>query len=510
MGIMSVQQWSRFLRRWNQRVLQSAEDLPPKLRERGWLGFPPATKTQLRRAERRLGYALPPSYRNFLLASNGWRRPSFCVDRIRPIAKVQWLEVDDPSAVDAYTIAGDSLSNYAPEDYFAYDGRPIFDAEHFRACLLIADPTLGDSMIYVLNPKVVAADGEWEAWRHAHWIPGAERFPSFELLIRAEAESVIPRGDDPTICGPFKGVYAPQRPRHAAAPIGPGAPKPRRPTIPELIVQLQSPSRTVRLRAADQLLAEAVPHQPEDEHPEIVKPLARVLRSRRESKVRCAAAAILGSYGDATAIPPLAAALTDRRIAAAAIDALGYLAMDVRDSRIGDAIVRLLRRPHDDFTTDRAVQILVELSDPRVVETGLRLLDKPQRRSIRARSGVGPAETVQHQRSALRQTGAAAVAKVATAPLDLLEPRLDSQNPQVRAAAAGAICQVSSGGARLRRLLNRLANDSDTHIAQAATLAIARLKPLPKFDRATAAAVEDAARIYALRTSRRPNRFRPE
>ena len=41
-------------------------------------------------------------------------------------------------------------------------------------------------MIYVLNPLVVAPDGEWEAWRFANWIPGAERFPSFELLMRAE------------------------------------------------------------------------------------------------------------------------------------------------------------------------------------------------------------------------------------------------------------------------------------------------------------------------------------
>jgi HEAT repeat protein len=330
------------------------------------------------------------------------------------------------------------------------------------------------------------------------------------LLIRAEAEFVIPRGDAPKTCGPFKGVYAPQRPRHAAAPVGPGAPKPRRPTIPELVVRLRSPSRTIRLKAADQLLAEAVPHQPQEEHPELVKPLARVLRSRLESKVRRAAAALLGSYGDATAIPPLTAALPDRRVRAAAIDALGYLAMYVRDSRIGDAMVRLLRQPHDYVTTDQAVWILQELADPRVVEIGLRLLEEPRLPPIRARRGVHPDESARFQRGALRQTGAAAVAKVAASPLDLLEPRLDSHNPEIRAAAAGAVCMVPGKSARLRRLLNRLAKDPDANIAREARLAIARLKPLPKFDRATAAAVEDAMSTRSLRTSPRRNRFLPE
>ena len=141
------------------------------------------------------------------------------------------------------------MKSIPPEDYYTYDGpsQSVFDPEHLRKSLLIADPIAGDSMIYLLNPLAVAEDGEWEAWRFAHWIPGEERFPSFELLMQAEHESFLTTrlGQLTTgACnGPFAGPYAPDRPRHAATPIGRQRQKPRRPTIPELITELESPSR---------------------------------------------------------------------------------------------------------------------------------------------------------------------------------------------------------------------------------------------------------------------------
>jgi hypothetical protein len=40
-------------------------------RENRWLGYEPAGEEAVRAAEERLGVRLPPSYRNFLLTSNG-------------------------------------------------------------------------------------------------------------------------------------------------------------------------------------------------------------------------------------------------------------------------------------------------------------------------------------------------------------------------------------------------------------------------------------------------------
>jgi cell wall assembly regulator SMI1 len=38
----------------------------------GWLGRPPATKVEIDELEESLNVVLPPSYRDFLLTSNGW------------------------------------------------------------------------------------------------------------------------------------------------------------------------------------------------------------------------------------------------------------------------------------------------------------------------------------------------------------------------------------------------------------------------------------------------------
>ena len=40
--------------------------------------------------------------------------------------------------------------------------------------------------IYLLNPKVITADGEWEAWFFATWLPGARRYRSFWELMQDE------------------------------------------------------------------------------------------------------------------------------------------------------------------------------------------------------------------------------------------------------------------------------------------------------------------------------------
>lgn len=49
------------------------------------------------------------------------------------------------------------------------------------------------SDVYLLNPRVVTPDGEWEAWYFAHWLPGAVRYRSFWDLMNDEYHNF--RGD---------------------------------------------------------------------------------------------------------------------------------------------------------------------------------------------------------------------------------------------------------------------------------------------------------------------------
>ncbi|MCZ9339062.1 SMI1/KNR4 family protein, partial [Streptomyces sp. TRM76130] len=39
-----------------------------------WLGFPPASEERITAMEKRLGRRMPPSYRQFLQVSDGWRQ----------------------------------------------------------------------------------------------------------------------------------------------------------------------------------------------------------------------------------------------------------------------------------------------------------------------------------------------------------------------------------------------------------------------------------------------------
>jgi HEAT repeat protein len=453
----TVEEWRAFLQKWSEEWLATDETFPAAVRKSRWLGFKPATEKQIDQLEKRLGYRLPPSYRAFLLTTNGWRRTSAFIENVRPANKVQWLEVDDPQTLEAwFGEAGEDAAPFdgvSPEEYFTYDGRPIFDARHFRRSLKVADPVPGDSAIYVLNPEAVADDGEWEAWLHAHWIPGAERQPSFALLMRAEYASFRSTilGDTAAReqAGPFGGVYAPERPRRAAERLGPGKLRPRRLTVKELIDKLEDPSANFRRDAAKQLFREFKPHDPDAERPDWVGPLARILRSAPEPDVRSSAACMLGTYGDRGAIGPLVAALEDPEVAGAAVIALNYLSLYMKEPQIADALCRYLGSPRDITSASTAISILQDFGDRRLVPIALQMLD-------------GDAMPY------LRSQAAFAVAALGETAADDLMSRLTHDNPEVRTAAAAALRQV--GDVRAIPPLRAALKDSDPNVRiQAAT-----------------------------------------
>jgi HEAT repeat protein len=488
---MTVAEWRNFLKQWSSEWLGTDEKFPAQVRKSGWLGFSPATKKQIVELEKRLGFRLPPSYCSFLQTTNGWSRTTPCVQEVRPARKVEWLEIDNPQMLDAFCDVDtpDEMANYSPEEYFSYDGRPIFNRDHVRKCLRIADPIPGDSMIYLLNPTVVAQDGEWEAWRFAHWIPGAERFPSFELLMRSEHELFLNMrsGQAVTVQGPFGGPYAPDQPRHEAERIGPGARKPQRLTIPQLIAQLEAPDRKTRLAAAKQLFREG--HPEEQDHPEIVEPLSRILSSDLERDVRCAAASILGYYGGAEGIPPLIRAMDVGDVRSSAIGALFHLSVQIKDPRIGDAVARLLDNPCDYFVTGEALDILQELQDRRIAEIGLRLLDGEQKLDLSStKTAPDPREAERFQTSHFRMQGAFAFAKFAQNPTEQLLTRLTSPNADIRAAAVAALREDKGRGKHLAKFVRRLMKDPDAVVRQQAssTLQFLEIPPPPEI------ATEDA------------------
>lgn len=448
-AMVTVKEWRDFLRKWSAEWLSTDEPFPRAVRKSGWLGFTPATEAQIEHREQLLGYRLPPSFRAFLLTTNGWRRPSRFVERIRPLNRIKWLEVDDPQFLDVWAEYEDTVTaeGVPPEEYFSYKFSAIFDCRHLKHCLKIADPVGGDSAMYLLNPVVVAEDGEWEAWVHAHWIPGARRYPSFSHLMRDEHHSFhcLILGDEsvPACGGPFGGVHAPDRQRHPAERIGPGQRWPRRFTVPELIQKLESRSARTRLAVAKQLFREDRPHDPADERPELVETLSRILASNLERDVRSAAACMLGSYGDHNAVKPLVAALDDPNVADAAVGALHYLSVYMKDTSIANGLCKFLASPRHQTPTSTAMHVLEDFRDPRLASIALTMLD-------------GAVD------SQLRFQAAFALAATSPTAADQLMARLTHANPETRAAGAAALRLINDR--RAIEPLRAALTDSDPNV----------------------------------------------
>jgi hypothetical protein len=196
---MTTFNWEDFLRRWSKEVLESHEYncFPPEVHITGWLGYPSATDEEIAAAERRLNTRLPPSYRAFLKVSNGWRQTTPFVHRIWPTDGIEWFAQRHSNWIEAfirrYGDRGQDLSSIDLSTDLAYwvygeeqDCRSL-RSHYLYSALEVSQK--GDASIYLLNPQVTTDTGEWEAWFFGDWLPGADRYRSFEALMRAEYDN---------------------------------------------------------------------------------------------------------------------------------------------------------------------------------------------------------------------------------------------------------------------------------------------------------------------------------
>lgn len=211
---MSTFNWESFLRRWSQEILESIADnqekLPSEVIRSGWLGYPGATNEQITRAEDRLGIALPPSYRAFLKVSNGWRQTTPFIPRLWSTEEIEWFTVRHQDWINAFLDhhehpstdspnSGSAPTSVSDAEYFVYgDDQDCSKIrfEYLQTALEIS--AKGDYAIYLLNPKAIAADGEWEAWFFGDWLPGADRYRSFCEMMQAEYENFLELRETPS------------------------------------------------------------------------------------------------------------------------------------------------------------------------------------------------------------------------------------------------------------------------------------------------------------------------
>ncbi len=188
---MHAHDWKAWLTEWNRQLLASydpreynafvAPAVTAQVIASGWLGFPGATEQQLAALEGRLGTPLPPSYRSFLQASNGFLQPGVIVPRLLGTDEVDWFRVAHQETIDDWTPGA------GPGQVELASGPDGFE-RYLPSTLQVSALERVGTAVYLLNPKVVDGDGEWEAFYFAHWVPGVNRYPSFRALMHAEQE----------------------------------------------------------------------------------------------------------------------------------------------------------------------------------------------------------------------------------------------------------------------------------------------------------------------------------
>src|SRR5438876_777044 len=123
---MTESEWKAFLTGYNSELLsyeEVVEALPREIIKAGWLGYAGASEDEVAATEKRLTTRLPPSYRAFLKASNGWRFPSISIIDLLPARKVVWFREQNQEWIDAYVGPSAGLPPILDQEYFVYGAR---------------------------------------------------------------------------------------------------------------------------------------------------------------------------------------------------------------------------------------------------------------------------------------------------------------------------------------------------------------------------------------------------
>ena len=135
--------------------------------------------------EQRLGSTLPPSYKSFLLTSDGFAELGALWGPLLPAADVNWFRNVEADWIRIWTETSTD-PDLSVEEHLVYGEEQdsvVFRRAYLQATLQIGDDS--DGAVFLLNPEVQTADGEWEAWIFANWFPGAHRYPTFGDLMES-------------------------------------------------------------------------------------------------------------------------------------------------------------------------------------------------------------------------------------------------------------------------------------------------------------------------------------
>lgn len=291
-----------------------------------WPDNPGASEQQLLVVEKRLKVKLPPSYRAFLSASNGWRHASQTSPVLRAVEDIRWFRKEHRDWFEAYQMSAEPLC-VIEQDYFNYaqPDSASFEIKHLAQTLCISE--VGDDAVLLLNPMVVWPDGEWEAWFFANWLPGAIRYRSFADWMCQELHQLLNQPFEHTAnLGELPTVYL-DAPTKADRRI---RPREEVLVLETVLGKLKSKKDRERVKAAQQLGRLG--------GKQAIDALLNALKNDPAKEVRWRAADSLGYLGAPETVEALIAAIDDPLVNTTAIHALAGF----KDERSAQCLLKIL------------------------------------------------------------------------------------------------------------------------------------------------------------------------
>ncbi|MEU1511129.1 SMI1/KNR4 family protein [Streptomyces sp. NPDC005811] len=170
--------WRSFLLRWSEEWADSLADDDTRgeddeaARQARWLGFPPASEERIAAMEERLGRRMPPSYREFLAVSDGWRHAGGFVWLLAGTGGARWH--DDASGL------AEMFEEYLDEDAGPEERR---EADVWRRGLQL--DVESDITHVLMDPEDMDENGEWAVYTWASWRAAPpERHAHFPAFMR--------------------------------------------------------------------------------------------------------------------------------------------------------------------------------------------------------------------------------------------------------------------------------------------------------------------------------------
>lgn len=170
---LTVPEWREFLRDYSSEYLRSeylrelteegGKVVDPVQCQTQWLGYEPASEDAILAAEERLGVRLPPSYRNFLLASDGWSEIASSLYDLLKVKEIGWFRDVEPEMWDAWS-HDEGIT------------------EQLNRSIILSGPADGD--YWLLDASKIGPDGEWTAyWWWAGDGEDPHPYDSFAALV---------------------------------------------------------------------------------------------------------------------------------------------------------------------------------------------------------------------------------------------------------------------------------------------------------------------------------------